>query len=172
MDFENPAVRNGVIGGLTAVVASLLFYIADTKMFLSFSGFLVWIIYIFFVSKATREDKRTSDHFEFKDALKTGFLTYVIASLFYIVFYYVLSNFVDPGLIEMQREIAIEAIEKMSGMLGEEGTEAALANIENQDMTFGIKTALITFAGGLLFPGIIIALIVAAVLKDPKPTTH
>jgi len=169
MDFESPAIRNGVIGGLTAVVVSLLFYVVDTRTFLSFSGFLVWIIYIVFVVKATREQKRLVDHFDFKEALKTGFLAYVIASLFYVVFYYVLSNFVDPGLVEIQREIAVSAIEKMSSIMGEEGTEAALEGIESQDMTFTLKSALLTFAGGLIFPGIIFALIVASIYKDPKP---
>ena len=78
-------------------------------------------------------------------------------------------NYIDPGLLDLQREISIDAIEKLSGLLGEEGTEAALDALENQDWSFGVGKALQTYFMGLIIPGFIIALIISAVMKDRKP---
>lgn len=172
MNFESPAIRNGFFGGLAAVILALLFYLFNTKSFLSLSGFLIIILYIICVIRGVREQKATMDHFPFVEALKTGFLTYIVASLVYTIFHYVLMNFVDPGLVDMQREVAVEAIEKMSGFMGEDQMEAAIDAIESQDLSFTVSKALITFAWGLIFPGIIIALIVAAFTKDAKKVEY
>lgn len=168
MNFESPAVRNGILGGMAGVILALLFYIFNTKMFFSIAGWLVIAVYIVFVVKAAREQKKISDAFPFREAFKTTLLSYAIMNLIYIVFHFILMNVVDPGLVEVQKEIALETLEKMSGILGEEGMEAAIDQIENQDMRFTLGKALSTFAIGLLFPGALITAIVAAVMKDTK----
>jgi len=104
-------------------------------------------------------------------ALKPAFLTYLIGNLIYVLFYYVLFNFIDPGLEEVQKELTMDAMEKIGGLLGEDGMEAAIEQIENQDFSFGLGKALWTFAFSLIFPGFVSAAIIAAIMKDPKPVT-
>lgn len=168
MNFESPAIRNGILGGMAAVILSLMFYIFNTKMFFTVAGWLVIVAYIFFVVKAAREERKLSDQFSFKDAFRTTLVCYAVASLFYVVFTYVLLNFIDPDLIEVQKQITLETMEKMSGLLGEEGTEAAIDAIENEDLRFTPGRALSTLAFGLVFPGSLIAAIISAVMKDSK----
>jgi hypothetical protein len=77
-------------------------------------------------------------------------------------------NFIDPDLIVMAKEVSIEAIEKMSGLLGEDGVQAAIEKIENEN-PFGIQQTLMGIAITLVFPGALIALIIAAIMKKTNP---
>jgi uncharacterized membrane protein len=167
--FENPAIRNGVLAGIGASVYILLLYLVNAKMIFGAAAFVTTVIFIFLMVRSVKAEKQVSDHTSFSDALKPAFLTYVIANLIYIVFYYVLVNFIAPELMEMQKTMAMEMLEKMSGFLGEDAMEAAIEQMEARDFDFGIKTALWTFSWGLIFPGFIIAAIIAAVMKDRRP---
>ena len=167
--LENPAVKNGVIAGLSTAGIILLFYLINARWVFSVASILTTILFIVFMVRSVREEKLTLDFMAFNDALKPAFVTYVVANLIYIIFYYVLLNFIAPELIDMQREIAVETIEKMSGILGEEGTEAALDQMDERSFDFTLKSAALAFAWGLIFPGFIVALIIAAVMKDKKP---
>lgn len=44
---------------------------------------------------------------DFRSSLKTMFFVYVVANIVYYIFFYVLLNFIDPGLIDIQRELMI-----------------------------------------------------------------
>ena len=72
-------------------------------------------------------------------------------------------NFIDPGLIEIQREISIEGLEKMSSFLGEEGMEAAIEKIENNNPV-SIGNMSIAFVFSLII-GAIVSAIVGAIMQ-------
>ncbi len=171
MDFENPSVRNGIIAGIGASAITLLLYLVNERMVFSLSGWLTTILFIILMVRSVKEVKSGLEFMSFADALKPGFLTYVIGNLVYVIFYYVLLNFIDPGLVELQREIAVEAMEKLGSFLGEDTLETAMDEIEKRDFRFGLGTAALTYGWGLIFPGFIAAAIIAAVLKDRNPAT-
>ena len=168
--MENHGVKWGVISGVGVVAFSLVLYLVNpTSLF----GGLAWagmIIYIFGMVKAAQGEKNDlGGYMSWGEALKPTFLTYAIASLIYIVFFYVLNNFIDPGLEDLQREAAIEMIENMSGLIGEEGVEEAIAQADEQGFKFGIKNAAMGYFIGLIFPGFIIAAIISAIVKKNRP---
>jgi hypothetical protein len=167
--FENPAVKNGILAGIGAAVYILLLYLINAKLVFGAASFVTTAIFIFLMVKSVKAEKAALEYTSFSDALKPAFLTYVIANLIYIIFYYVLVNFIAPELLVMQKEMAVAMLEKMSGFMGEEATEAALDQMESKNFDFGIKTAMWTFAWGLIFPGFLVAAIIAAVMKDSRP---
>lgn len=171
LSLENPAVKNGVIAGLATAALVLLCYLINPRWIFSLASILTTILFIVFMVKSVKEEKQLAEFMSFNDALKPGFVTYVVANLIYIIFYYVLLNFIAPELVTMQKEIAIETLEKMSGLLGEEGIEAALEQMEARNFDFTLSTAALTFAWGLIFPGFVAALIIAVVMKDKKPVS-
>lgn len=61
----------------------------------------------------------------------------------------------------------MEAMEKMSGLLGEEGTAKAIEELEKQD-SFSIGNLLQSTVFSLVF-GAVIALIIGAAVKKEKP---
>ena len=169
LDFENPAIKNGVIAGIGAAAISLFLYIISARMIFSFASLLTTALFIVMMVRSVREHRSSVDFLSFSEALKPAFVTYVCGNLLYTIFYFVLLNYIDPGLLEMQKEIAMESIERFSGVMGEENFEIALEELENRDWGFGLGTAVWSFAWGLIFPGFLICLVIAAIMKDRKP---
>lgn len=167
--LENPAIKNGIIAGIGSAVFVLLLYLVNPRWIFGFPSYITTIIFIVMMVQSVKAEKKLIDYTSFSDALKPAFLTFVVANFIYIVFYTILVNFIAPELLDIQKEITLEMIEKMSGLLGEDGLEAAVDEVEARDFDFGLKTASWTFAFGLIFPGFIIAAIIAAVMKDRRP---
>jgi predicted membrane protein len=170
MDLNGPTIKNAVTAGFIMVIIALLFYLFNTKSLFSVSGWIVFVLYIVFMVRSVSQEKSLVDWMSFGAAFKAAFVTFVIASLMYTLFYFVLLNFIDPDLQDMQKDIAIDAIEKMSGFIGEEGTEAALEKIEDQNLNSPGRT-LTTWAWGLIFPGAAISAIIGLIMKDKNPAT-
>ena len=167
--LENPAIKNGILAGIAAAVYVLLLYLINLRWIFGLPSYLTTVLFIFMMVQSVKAEKKVLDYTSFSDALKPAFLTFVVANFIYIIFYYILVNFIAPELLDLQKQISMEMIEKMSGFIGEEGTEAAIEQMEGRDFDFGIKTASWTFAFGLIFPGFIIAAIIAAIMKDRRP---
>lgn len=83
-----------------------------------------------------------------REALKQAFLTFVLAYLFFSVFVFVLFNFVDPGLTELQKEAMVDAGREVEGL--------------DFSMTFG--KVLFQFAY-MLIPGFFLSYMVASFMK-------
>lgn len=167
--LENPAIKNGILAGIASAVFVLLLYLVNPRWIFGFPSYITTIIIIVMMVQSVKAEKKLLEYAAFSDVLKPAFLTFVIANLIYVIFYYILVNFIAPELLDVQKEITIEMIGKMSGLMGEEGTEAALEQLEARNFDFGLKTAAWTYAFGLIFPGFIIAAIIAAVMKDRRP---
>ncbi len=169
MDLENPAIKNGVFAGMIASGIVLLFYLLNARMVFTWASWVTTIIFIYFMVLSVKAEKSNLEHMSFNDALKPAFLTYVVGNLLYIVFYFVLLNFIAPELVDMQREIAMEAMEKLGGLMGEDAMEEAMDQIEARSFAFNLKTAAWSFAWGLIFPGFIISAVMALIMKDRNP---
>ena len=165
MDFSNPSVRNGVICGLILVAYNLVLYIAGPRMIFSWMAWLSLVIYVVFMVRSVREAREGESEFSFKQALKPSFITYLVASLMAMIFSYVLFNFIDPGLMDIQREKTMEMVEWMARFGGEDAVEAALEKVEGDDFSFGPLKAIQAYALGLIFPGFIIAAIISLIMR-------
>lgn len=83
-----------------------------------------------------------------QEALKYAFMVFVLSQLVFWLFIFLLFNYMDPGLIELQREMMLKA-----------GMKA-----ENQDlrMTFGRVLFRMAF---MMLPGFLLSLMVASFMK-------
>ncbi len=167
--LENPAVRNGIIAGILSAVVTLVCYLVNARWVFSISGWVSTLVFIAFMIQSVRAHRQTVDLLTFSEALKPAFLTYAVANLVYVVFYYLLFNFIASDLITLQKERAIEMIEKMSGFLGEAGSEKAIEALEEKGFGYGIGTALWTYAWGLILPGFPIAAVMALIMRQSTP---
>lgn len=165
--MNNKGFNNGLLAGLIAIILLLISYFVDQGFFAKYAGYVVYIVYIYFMYRAGTEARAEQGGFiSFGKALGPVFLTFVIASFFVAIFQYVLYNFIDTSLLDVLQEQSIAAVEKMSGMIGEEGTEAAIEKIEEEGVDFGIGKVALGWGMGLIIPGFIIfALIIAAIVK-------
>lgn len=160
----------GVIAGLAAVVISLVGYLVSPRFFVTWASWLGFAAFIFCMVKAAAEDKEAmGGYMSWGEALKPTFLTFVIGSLISSIFIYLMFNFVDASLVDVQKEIAIDAIEQLSGFLGEDGLEAAIDALDQQSFDMTMSTTLLGYAFGLILPGFPLAAIISAIMRKKRP---
>lgn len=94
------------------------------------------------------------------------FITWAIAGFIYGVFYYLMYNIFDKGLLDLTKEIAVEMIEKMSTFMGEEVAEEALEKIENE-INFSMAAILQKYLMYLLVAAPVTAVIALILRKNP-----
>jgi len=168
--LEQNGVKYGVIAGLGSIIATLLLYFSDPKIMLNFIQYIGWAIYLFCMVKSVSDDRTAAGGFiSFKNAFQSSFVVFIIASLFTNIFWYILTNMIDPSLPQLQIDMAVEAMDQVveAGWMDEKMFDAAVAELENPN-NYSLMKILQNYLIGLV-GGAIPALIVAAIMKREKP---
>lgn len=157
------SIRYGIITGIVTILYLLIFYFVDKPTMLG--GGIAWSTNIlFFVGMlfAARETRNELELLSFREALSIAFVTYVVANLFYYDFLYILFNFVDPELLELQKQVGLEAI-RDSGM--GDMFEEQIKVIEETTPTFSIWQALGGYLQSAIF-GFILSLLIGGLTRN------
>lgn len=159
-------LKYGLYAGAGTIAYLLLFYFIDPKIM--FSPWVSWssfIIYIAAMVKATMIERDASGgNFPFRAALRPGFGAYVVASLVYFAFNYVMYNYVNTNLPEIQREVMIEQAQIFSKWLNRPNLIefAEAVNVEALHIT--ISNSLLGFLWSLI-GGFFLSAIIALFIK-------
>ena len=168
--MEHPSVKNGVFGAVAAIIVYLVLWFVDPKGYLTYGSWIGIAIIIFFMYLAGKEARNINEGFiNFGDIFKYLFITFVVLTLITTIFNYILMNFIDPSLIDLQKEIALEAVEKMADAFG---NEEMMSEVEDQmdEQSFDLTPwkAIQGWLFGLIL-GAIIAGIQGAIMKKKDP---
>jgi len=162
----NRNIKYGAFAGLVTIAYFLLFYAISPRLMLS--SWVNWgslLIYIGFMAMACHQERaELGREYDLKQALRTAFTVYVLASVLYYAFNYLMFNFFDPVLVEIQRELVLENLERMSGVLGEDNVEQMQQQYEKESFELTLSNILLSFAWSLI-GGFIISLALAAVMR-------
>jgi len=157
------SIRYGVLAGISVVIYMLVFYFYDVKVMLGPSVFwsttLLFIIGMFF---AAREERKAREFMTFREVLPVAFVTYLIANLFFYDFLYIMFNFVDSTLPELQRQVSLEAIQE-SGF--KEYVEEAIEEIEKTPAEFTLGQAFFDYVRSAIF-GFLLSLVIAGLVRN------
>ncbi len=165
----NPSVKNGLMGAGVAIIVYLILWLIDPTSYLKFGSWIGLVIALFFMYRAAKEARDLNGGFiEFAELFKVTFIMIVIMTAITSFFAYILFNFIDPNLIEVQKQIVTESIEKMSGMMGEDAAAAMAEKMEEQDYNLTIGKLLQGWAIGLVLWAIAAA-IMSAIMKKKNP---
>lgn len=167
----NYSVKNGIISGAIQAGVMLLFYFISKEMLISFSPMVCFFVYLGFMRQTVLQHKRDNGGFiSFRDAFKASWLTFIPSSVIVAVFSYLLFNFFDPQLLEIQKEILVDTFEKMSSFLpmSDEDYDKQLEALSNQN-PYGLQSLATGLPLSFLFPGALIAAIMALIMKK-EPT--
>ena len=139
------------------------------------ASFMIGIFHIlagiFFVRKAILDQKAANDGaISFGEAFATGFGTIAIAlSLFHTIKF--LHLMIDPHFYETitqyTKEQAIEMITSVTETFNMKGDDfdKAMAEVDKQNFDIGIGTYILGLLSGLVWPGAVLSVIMAAVIK-------
>jgi hypothetical protein len=111
IDLRQPAIGYGLALGLASALYLFVFHLMDRALVLN--PLVFWSTILFPVTAMILAVRRQRDEqegrIEQKAALRTAFLSFVLAQLPFSVFIWVLFNAMDPGLDELQRTLMLEA---------------------------------------------------------------
>lgn len=163
--MENKAIFNGLLMGGASIIVTLLFYFINPRFLMTTGAYIMYGIFLFFMFRAVIDSRAQQGGFiTFSEGLKAAFLSYVIGGLMYYLFNHILVAFIDPSLVEITKEVAIEAIEKMESFIGEDATAEAIDQLDEVSYKPTLANTLMGYVISLIF-GFIFSLIIAAIYK-------
>lgn len=116
--MQQTAVKYGIITGTAIVLYLFVFHQINRGLALNplvyWSPILVAVVAMTMVVKKVREEN--AGKIAQREALKHAFLTFVIAYLFFSIYTFVLFNFIDPSLVELQKKTMLDAGRKIEGL--------------------------------------------------------
>lgn len=174
--MKNDAVKLGLMYGVVSILISMIIYFTNPKAMMSFSswhmilGYILMIAFPFMSAKRAKEAK--GGFITFGEALVPAIVTFAIGVLINNIYTYLLLNHFDPSLQETINVAAKEMTEGMWDMMGlseEAKLEAAEQMEQQQAGQFGLAQTALGVIISLVFPGLPIAAISAAILKKEEP---
>ncbi|KXK38195.1 MAG: DUF4199 domain-containing protein [Saprospiraceae bacterium] len=168
--MDNPSVKYGLMAGFVQIAVLLILYFIDSVFLLTYGSVFEYVVFIYFMVKAINFIKlRNENYISFPLAFRTGWLTYILAISITSVFTYILLNHIDVSLGDQLKQLQLEAFEKTADLfkLSEEEKARQLDYIENNNPN-DIKSLAYSLPVSFLFPGAVIAVIVALFKKKER----
>lgn len=160
---KDVATKFGLYTGVVVIGYFLLFYIVRKPLMLS-SG-VYWASTFLFVGgmvwSCRLERKNRGDAgFSFPESLKTSFATYVVAAFLYHTWTYLMMAYFDPELVDIQKEMVIQQLERSNSLLGRELTEQVEDSFREKGVEVSISRSFFGLAQSLIL-GFILSLPIA-----------
>lgn len=165
--MNNPGFKRGMYFGGAAIAAYLLGYLINKELLFipgtwPVTGLILPILFMVFAARDTRD---LQDGFmSFSEALSSTFLTFVIGSLIFSLFKYIMTSIIDPSLLDTAAEVALERMDDLSGFFSEDQIDMMKDNLE-EGGEVKISDTLMAWALLLIFPGFFYSLIISAITK-------
>jgi hypothetical protein len=164
--MNNNILKFGLLAGIGASAYLFLFYAADPRLMLS--PWVTWssmIIYVAAMVKATLLEREAAEgDFFFREAVRPAFGVYVIAQVIYTLFNYVLYNYVNTDLVEIQRELMITQAQDFAQKFGRADLEEQITNISVEDLQVNFKNSFLGFMWSLI-GGFVLSSLIALGIK-------
>lgn len=164
--MQKRQVFYGIAAGIVCVGYYLVFYLIEKKLF--FHPWVYWSSWLPFlglmVFATLRDRKMVEGPYALRQALKTCFSVFVIGSAIFQCFYYILFNFADPSLVQIQQEVIRESLEYYRANLGDRVVGQLEQGAAADRLKYGLGTAVQSFARSAI-GGFIVSLALAFALK-------
>ncbi|MBK8079745.1 MAG: DUF4199 domain-containing protein [Saprospiraceae bacterium] len=165
--MQNPFIKYSLYFAVINVIASLVIYLVSPELLFNMYLGWFWVLALLVLMVLAIREKRikTNGEISLQEGFKQSWITFALGMLFSMLFSYILTNFIDPDLIELQKDAQIAAIEKMAEAwnLPEESVEKQIDEI-NTKPTTGFGQLLMGYMIMLLV-GAIPSIIMAAIMK-------
>ena len=169
MEKLSPPLRYGLFAGVSTLALMLIAYALDPRLMLS-PG-VVWgslLFYLYFMARAIRESAlawQGEGRVPFQTLLRPAFQVYLVATVLYYAFYYLMFNVFDPGLAVIQKTMVLEQLDQMSGLFGQERVEDMKRALEADDLRVTFSRIMTSLLQSLI-GGFLLSLIVAGIMRS------
>ncbi len=166
--MSNP-VKNGIFLGAAMVIGIIAFVIASPRGYLQYGQYVLFLIALVVMVKTGLEERQLNGGYaSFGDIFKAIFICIAVGYAIRFIGNYIAFNFINPDLSVIYQDIAIEAMEKMSGFLGDEAVDASIEALEEQSPG-SIGNNIMQYVTLLLMTGGIVNAIISLILRKERP---
>jgi len=168
--MKNIAIKYGIIGGITGAILMLVLWFVSPRSFLSYHYYMGAVVIMFFMYKSAADVRALyGGYISFGEVFKPLFITFVIGTFIFALMQFLMYNVIDPGLIDLQREMVQEALDKMSQMIdNEEFTEKMEEALDENNFDLSFFKIMRSWVFSLIW-GAIISAIMSAIMKKREP---
>ncbi len=169
----NISVKFGLISGAIIILLYVIFYAINPKYYFEFGLSLVtYFINLGFMFYVVNHLKKVGmGEISFQKALTASFIVVVVSNFLFIVFDYIIKEYVNTDMHNLQMEYSAETAMRMAEMFGaklsESEQEAMYEAISDNSPEPSIIFTIIAYFQ-TLFKGFIGALLVALVMKNER----
>jgi hypothetical protein len=165
--MQNPFIKYSLYFAVVSLIGTLVIYLVQPELLFNMYLGWFWILILIVLMVLAVREKRIKDGGEItlQEGFKQSWVTFSLGMLFSMMISYILTNVIDPDLLELQKDAQIAAIEKMaqSWNLPEESVEKQIDEINNAPST-GFGKLLMGYFFMLIIGGIP-SIIMAAIMK-------
>ncbi len=167
--MDNKSVNLGLIAGGAIVVIMFVVDMVNNRMMVNFAmSYFPTLVLIVAMFLAAREAKKDNEYLSFTGAFREAFIPFIIGNGIYLLFNFFLYNYIDPELGDIAKERALELFDQgfLLNVLGEEQLEEAIDEVRKNTFRPTLGQSFFGYLFSLLFPGALVALILAAIFRS------
>jgi hypothetical protein len=165
INFNNIALQNGLITGFLCIIYTLILYVINIELVLSFWLFVAYsFIVAFKIITANVIRKKQHNFISFRQGIKYTFMISAISLLMWVLFNTVLFKYIDNDLVGLSKKKAIERTIRFMEMAKapEREIEKAVEKAELQSYEPSLKFMSLNYAGSCVI-GFIYSLIISGI---------
>lgn len=165
MKISPISVNNGLFLGVILIAFTVILSYSNPTMFLTSRSMFLSMPFILILIKAGREFRKgNNEQATFGQLFNITFFCGAIAVIICSVFEYLLFNFINTDLIEIERSVSLNAIEAAKGILGEATYELQKKILEESDM-HSLTQSFSTMALRFFTPAALFASVLSLILR-------
>jgi hypothetical protein len=175
--MKKTGLKYGQYAGLGLIIMTLLLYLVNAKFMLTSGSWLGLLVLLVFMVMSCRELRMEQGNvMSLSEGFKVSWITWAISTIMSGIFSLILIYLIDPSLLQLTQEIAMEATEKLMNWFGasedaiQEALEQAENSIENVSLS-KVVTQFLTQTALSLLIGAFISLIIGAFMKRKPQNT-
>jgi hypothetical protein len=161
------SIRYGLLAGMIMISLMILLYMLSPGSLASMWSIVFYMPLIFLmIFGGITYRKEMGGEIDLKQAFVAVMLISVIATVMFDTFGYLLYSVIDPGLVEIIKEQAMENTREMMENFNapEDQIDEQLAQLEEQDMNPTLKSQAIRYVSSLVI-GAIMSLLIALFIR-------
>ncbi len=168
---RRPSIKYGLLLAATIIVIyTITYFVAPTYLFSLILKLVLGIVpTIYFILLALKKKKAMHEgSLMFAEAFQSSLLTYIIGTFLSSLFFYILTNHIDPDLvplgIQTLADTSLAVIDKMGGNIND--TDEFKQIFMEKVNPFTLSMTMLDWLSRLFFPGAVLTLILAAIGKS------
>lgn len=170
--LKSVVVPYGLFLGIALILITVLAYVIDLELFSKWYLTLISFLFVLGIGIAAVKKAKTlntADHFSFKNAFTSFFLTVILGAFVSVLFQGLLFNVIDTEAAEYVQEMTMETSRSMMESFGAQQSQidAAMAEAEGNN-PLSWKNIFLGFAFTIVLYAIL-SLIVALIFKEKDP---